>query len=190
MVSPFAGIGRPNIGLGNVQGQAQALAAAQAAAAAAGTPADLASVIAASPGTYGVFIPTLLSRFGPAFTQNLVSIIGGAASATPTVPTAAGGWGGPGGENPAYRGQGKVSTSPMYGFSQAPVMGPDWVNPQRPGTNYDRFGNLIPWPAPTPTVAPGAATTSAAPAAARQARLRAILGMGSAAAGVTTRLRG
>ena len=102
------------IATGNVQAQAQALLAAQAAAAAAGTPADIASVIAANPGAYGYFIPALLRAMGPAQAQNLVGIIGGAGGAAP-VPTGItpglnppGGWGGPGGENPAYRPQGKV----------------------------------------------------------------------------------
>jgi len=228
MVSPFAGIGRPNIGpgLGNVQAQVQALAAAQAAAAAAGTPADIASVIAANPGAYGVFIPALLSRFGPAFTQNLVSIIGGGAAA----PSTPGGWGGPGGENPAYRGQGKV---PVGGGN--PGMNPRNFPPYAPpNPNLNNLGPATvpgpvePWsggwggpPAPAPArpppgMAPGwtpwgaagmtfpqyyaqahegvqgalGAVAPSADAAARQARLRAILGMGSAAAGVTARLRG
>ena len=224
------------IGTGNIQAQAQALAAAQAAAAAAGTPADIASVIAANPGAYGYFIPALLRAMGPAQAQNLVGIIGGVGGAAP-VPTGItpglnppGGWGGPGGENPAYRGQGKV---PVGGGN--PGMNPRNFPPYAPpNPNLNNLGPATvpgpvePWPGgwggppapaparPPPGMAPGwtpwgaagmtfpqyyaqmhegvqgalGAVAPSADAAARQARLRAILGMGSAAAGVTARLRG
>jgi len=210
MVSPFAGIGRPNIGpgLGNVQGQVQALAAAQAAAAAAGTPADIASVIAANPGAYGVFIPTLLSRFGPAFTQNLVGIIGGGAVA----PSTPGGWGGPGGVNPGITPASPTPASPGGGN---PGMNPRNFPPYAPPNPMNTATAAAPTAGQLPGMAPGwtpwgaagitfpqyyaqmhegvqgalGAVAPSADAAARQARLRAILGMGSAQAGVMAGLK-
>ena len=240
-----------NINTGNVQGQAQALAAAQAAATAAGTPADIAAVIAANPGGYGQFIPLLLSRFGPALTQNLLNVIGGAGGATTppvnprdmpvnlpsygfpgTLPMPPeGGWGGPGGENPAYRGQGGGTAPGLRHYLTEPVTGPPTSGqPYVPlGGGAGAPGGLIgPNPgapaatpaAPAPGQPPGmpagwtpwgargisfpqfyaqmrqgvqGALGAVAPPADmvnRQARLRAILGMGSAAAGVTSRLRG
>ena len=227
------------IATGNVQAQAQALLAAQAAAAAAGTPADIASVIAANPGAYGYFIPALLRAMGPAQAQNLVGIIGGGAVApstpggagwvggrpmtigqmtpgwqpvrppTPT-PSTPGGWGGPGGENPAYRPQGKVVPGGNPGMNPRnfpPYAPPNPMNAAVP--SVPAAGQIPGMPAGwTPWGAQGitfpqyyaqmhegvqgalGAVAPSADAAARQARLRAILGMGSAAAGVTARLRG
>jgi len=218
------------IATGNVQAQAQALLAAQAAAAAAGTPADIASVIAANPGAYGYFIPALLRAMGPAQAQNLVGIIGGVGGAAP-VPTGitpglnppggwggprdinqvdinypfnerqprvvagippgtwgrgqalvppGGGWGGPGGENPAYRPQGKVAAG------QIPGVPPGWTPWGAAGVTFPQYYARM------HEGVQGAlgAVAPSADAAARQARLRAILGMGSAAAGVTAKLRG
>jgi len=195
--------------LGSVQAQVQALLAAQAAAAAAGTPADIGSVIAASPGAYGVFIPTLLSRFGPAFTQNLVGIIGGGAVA----PSTPGGWGGPGGVNPGITPASPTPASPGGGN---PGMNPRNFPPYAPPNPMNAAVPSVPAAGQIPGVPAGwtpwgaagmtfpqyyaqmhegvqgalGAVAPSADAAARQARLRAILGMGSAAAGVTARLRG
>ena len=228
------------IATGNVQAQAQALLAAQAAAAAAGTPADIASIIAANPGAYGYFIPALLRAMGPAQAQNLVGIIGGAGGAAP-VPTGItpglnppGGWGGPGGVNPAVGGPVGPGFVPPWLMptlppGSYPPPGGGWGGPRdinRVDINYpfnERQGaggwRVLPAPAPArqlPGMAPGwtpwgaqgitfpqyyaqmhegvqgalGAVAPSADAAARQARLRAILGMGSAAAGVTARLRG
>jgi len=190
------------IGTGNIQAQAQALLAAQAAAAAAGTPADIASIIAANPGAYGYFIPALLRAMGPAQAQNLVGIIGGAGGAAP-VPTGItpglnppGGWGGPGGVNP-------TPVSPVNPWSPGvdpygrpyptplgPVPNPNPVNPgitpSSGGQAYVPLGGGAGAPG---GILPGRQSATS-DIAARQARLRAILGMGSAAAGVTARLRG
>lgn len=181
------------IGTGNVQAQARALLAAMAVAQAAGQPADAASVIAANPGAYGYFLPALLRAGGPG-AENLIRILGGAggggaAPVEPAVLTPARGWGGPEGANPAYRPQG-----PRAGERYA---GPDVPPPSPPAA-----GGYTPWGAAGITFpqyyaqvregvqgAQGAVAPSA-DAAARQARLRAILGMGSAAAGVTSKLRG
>jgi len=218
------------IATGNVQAQAQALLAAQAAAAAAGTPADIASIIAANPGAYGYFIPALLRAMGPAQAQNLVGIIGGGARA-PSTPGGwggprdinrvdinypfnerqdAGGWGGPGGENPAHRPQGKVVPGGNPGMNPRnfpPYAPPNPMNAAVP--SVPAAGQIPGVPAGwTPWGAAGmtfpqyyaqmhegvqgalGAVAPSADAAARQARLRAILGMGSAAAGVTAKLRG
>jgi hypothetical protein len=180
------------IGTGNIQAQAQALLAAQAAAAAAGTPADIASVIAANPGAYGYFIPALLRAMGPAQAQNLVGIIGGGAVA----PANVGGWGGPGGVNP-------TPVSPVNPWSPGvdpygrpyptplgPVSNPNPVNPgitpSGGGQAYVPLGGGAGAPG---GILPGRQSATS-DIAARQARLRAILGMGSAAAGVTAKLRG
>ena len=243
------------IATGNVQAQAQALLAAQAAAAAAGTPADIASIIAANPGAYGYFIPALLRAMGPAQAQNLIGIIGGAGGAAPvptgitpglnptggwggpggenpavggpvgpgfvppwlmptlppgSYPPPGGGWGGPGGENPAYRPQGKVVPGGNPGMNPRnfpPYAPPNPMNAAVP--SVPAAGQIPGVPAGwTPWGAQGmtfpqyyarmhegvqgalGAVAPSADAAARQARLRAILGMGSAAAGVTARLRG
>ena len=183
------------IATGNVQAQAQALLAAQAAAAAAGTPADIASVIAANPGAYGYFIPALLRAMGPAQAQNLVGIIGGGAVA----PSTPGGWGGPGGVNPMdmsvninepfneRQGAGGWRVLPAPAPArQLPGMAPGWTPWGAAGMTFPQYY------AQMHEGVQGAlgAVAPSADAAARQARLRAILGMGSAAAGVTARLRG
>jgi hypothetical protein len=197
----FGNLGSINVG--PVQAQAQALLAAMAAAAAAGQPSDIASVIAANPGAYGAFIPLLISRFGPAWTQNLLNVIGGAggvaAGKLPTItpPTPV--------SPPVRPIPSDIGPVPMPpgGWPVAPPVNPG-IMPSSPGQVPVPLGGQYPQrrvpseipphyyppgPTPTPTGGELAGRLPTATDTGQVARLRRILGLTAAMQGIRAGMR-